>query len=127
MKTEDLEERNRSIINDENFENKNEVFDYNFEEEKNNDRLKESFSNFNEEKEEKEIENILRDLNKAIQIDINPNNFNNEHYNECQEILSILQKPICKKCHNRKHLTYYKPLTKPKKINMIGKVLIDLP
>jgi len=68
--------------------------------------------------------NILEELNKAIQIDIDPNNFS-----ECDEIVSLLRKPLIgpryKKCSNHKlsKKSVFKPLNKPKKI--FTKVLID--
>ena len=70
-----------------------------------------------------DIFNILEELNKAIQIYIDPNNFS-----ECDEIVSLLRKPLMgpryQKCSNHKlsKKSIFKPLTKPKKI--FTKVLI---
>ena len=111
------------------FTNRKESTDYNFEQEESK-QLYENLSNFNEETEEKEIENILVDLNKAIQIDVNEINLarnENKYFDECQEILSILQKPISRKFHSDRGLKPYKTLNKPRKINMKGKVLSDIP
>lgn len=50
-----------------------------------------------------------------------------EHYNECQEILSILKKPLSNKNIRHKKYNIFKPLNKPKKISLIGRVLSDIP
>ena len=134
MKTQEKENMNNSFykhlneINDI-FKNKKELTDYNFEQEENK-QLDENLSNFNEETEEKEIENILVDLNKAVQIDINEINIKrnkNKYFDECQEILSILRKPLRKKYITDKGITPFKIFNKPRKINMKGKVLSDIP
>ena len=112
------------------FTNKKETTpDYNFEQEENK-QLEENFSNFNEEAEEKEIENILVDLNKAVQIDIDDIKIKkneNKYYDECQEILSILRKPISHKFISDKGIVPFKVLSKPRKISMKGKVFSDIP
>ena len=57
----------------------------------------------------------------------NTKTIKNEHFNECQEILSILKKPLSNK--NIRNINVYdtpfKPLLKPKKISMVGKILFD--
>ena len=96
-----------------------------------------------------EIYDVVNEINKAITIELNELNLNpyfntrkhsfsfrnknknnnninnNENFNECQEILSILKKPLSNK--NIRNLDNYdnlfKPLLKPKKVSLIGKVL----
>lgn len=45
-----------------------------------------------------------------------------QHSKECQEILNVLQKPLNDKKEND---IPFKPLLKPKKISLVGKVIID--
>ena len=71
--------------------------------------------------ENNEIKSILSDLNKNIEIDIIENE--NKNYNECQEILNILKKPLSDK-NLRFYNSPFKPLLKPRKISMVGKVLL---
>ena len=59
---------------------------------------------------------LLEELNKAIQININENNID-----ECEELLSILRKPMGqtyqKSLHHKKSKkSVFKPFTKPRKI-----------
>jgi hypothetical protein len=66
---------------------------------------------------------VLEELNKAIQINIDEN-----YIDDCQEIVSILRKPMGqtyqKSIHNKKtKKSIFKPLKKPKKIFL--KVLKD--
>ena len=48
-----------------------------------------------------------------------------DHSKECQEILSILNKPLSNKnIRNKdKYETPFKPLLKPKKISLVGKII----
>lgn len=79
------------------------------------------FYNFQEESQE--IENIVKELDEAILLDIDTYT---SHSNECEEILNILKKPIHKKNrHNGNNL--FKPLRQPKKISLRGRVLSDTP
>ena len=84
-----------------------------------------------EENEINEINIILKELNKAKDININKTILekkeNYEHEKECKEIISILKKPIFSKISNFHNSinTPFKPLLKPKKISLIGKVLYD--
>ena len=64
------------------------------------------------------INNILVELNKNIDIKIPENQ-------ECKEILEILKKPYSDK--NLRNYNPFKPLSKPKKISLIGRVLSDIP
>ena len=73
--------------------------------------------------ENNEIKSILSDLDKNIEINIKENE--NKNYNECQEIINILKKPLSGKnvrCYN----SPFKPLLKPRKISMVGKVLYGM-
>ena len=70
-----------------------------------------------------DIELVLEELNKAIQINIDENNID-----DCQEIVSILRKPMGKTYqksihHKKSKKSIFKPLKKPKKIFL--KVLKD--
>ena len=69
-----------------------------------------------------EIKSILSDLDKNININIKEN----ENNNECQEIINILKKPLSDK-NIRFYNSPFKPLLKPRKISMIGKVLCGIP
>ena len=74
--------------------------------------------------ENNEIKSILSDLDKNIEI--NTKESENKNYNECQEILNILKKPLSGK-NLRLYNSPFKPLLRPRKISMIGKVLIGIP
>ena len=52
---------------------------------------------------------------------INENIINEQHEDECKEILSILEKPIRKNIYD----TPFKPLKNPKKVSLEGKVLFN--
>ena len=67
---------------------------------------------------------ILDDLNKNIEINVKE--LENENKNECQEILDILKFPLSDK-NIRGRISPFKPLLKPKKISMIGRVFSDIP
>ena len=76
-------------------------------------------------KEENNIfETILNDLNKNIQINIKELENENKNFKECQEILEILKYPLSDK-NIRNDISPFKPLLKPKKVSLIGRVLID--
>ncbi len=67
-----------------------------------------------------EIKSILSELNKNIEITIKDKNNNKE----CQEILNILKKPLSDR-NIRYFSSPFRPLEKPKKISMIGKIIFD--
>ena len=78
-----------------------------------------------------DIETILSELNKAIDIDmryvsLNENKIREkyQYQNECEEILSILKKPLSDKNISNNP---FKILTKPKKISLVGRVFSDIP
>ena len=77
-------------------------------------------------KEENSVfEAILNDLNKNIEINIKELENENKNYRECQEILEILKYPLSDK-NVRNGISPFKPLLKPKKVSLIGKVLCDI-
>ena len=105
---------NDSINNSENFEHifSNNYIIYNNVKENNNNEVEDN-------KEENIIiNNILIELNKNIEIEIPENQ-------ECKEILQILRKPYSDK--DLRNYYPFKPLSKPKKISLIGRVLSDIP
>ena len=80
---------------------------------------------YEDNKEENSVfKTILDDLNKNIEINIKE--LENENKNECQEILDILKFPLSDK-NIRGRISPFKPLLKPKKISMIGRVFSDIP
>ena len=110
--------------------NKSNVF-YDKDSSDNSDNLDQIFSNQNkinksvnnnevEDQKEEEcvINDILTELNKNIEISIPENQ-------ECKEILQILRKPYSDK--DLRNYYPFKPLSKPKKISLIGRVLSDIP
>lgn len=108
-------------------------FDYDLE----SKAIEKNINYFNEDVDKKEIkellvlmyidENCQNDKTENIKINLNDNDSNkDEHYNECQEIMSILRKPYSNK-NVRKRLNPFKPLCKPKKVSLIGKVFSDIP
>ena len=70
------------------------------------------------------IKDILDDLNKNIEINIKENENNN--YKACKEILNILKYPHSDK-NIRDNISPFKPLTKPRKVSLIGKVFFNFP
>jgi len=77
-------------------------------------------------KEENSVfEAILNDLNKNIEFDIKELENENINFRECQEILEILKYPLSDK-NIRNGISPFKPLLKPKKVYLIGKVLCDM-
>ena len=116
---------------DNNFLNFNLSFEENFNSNQklSNNKSKEEiynkFIDFENDKDEEneEIKSILSDLNKNI--DINIKEKENNNYRECQEIINILRKPLSDK-YIRSYISPFKPLLKPKKISMAGKVLYDI-
>ena len=77
-------------------------------------------------KEENSVfEAILNDLNKNIEINIKELENENKNYRECQEILEILKYTLSDK-NVRNGISPFKPLLKPKKVSLIGKVLCDI-
>jgi hypothetical protein len=80
---------------------------------------------FDEDNKEENIvlKTILDDLNKNIEI--NMKEIENKNYIECQEeILNILRKPLSRE-NDRYNISPFKPLLKPKKISMVGKVFYN--
>lgn len=142
-----FDEEDIKELND-NFKTKlNDCFNFDAEKEKN-------ISNkYFEEIDINEIFDVLNEINQAVTIDtdtINKNEFieqkkqvcndentniifNDEHFNACQEILSILKKPSSNKnirirnIYNSQNDTPFKPLLKPKKVSLVGKVFYDIP
>jgi len=53
---------------------------------------------------------------------------NEKYYNECEEILSILKKPLSDKNLKDNNIFNipFKPLLKPKKVSLVGKVIYDI-
>ena len=136
------------------FKNKSsQNFDFNFNEEKIMIEKENSQNIFNnkifEENDLSEIYDFLNEINKAENIDLNTlnkeENYNNnkkyaysqhnsniindDHFNECQEILSILKKPLSNKNLRNRNIndTPFKPLLKPKKVSLEGKILCYTP
>lgn len=77
--------------------------------------------------ENKDLEKVINELNEAIQIDLDQKR--NIHNDECDEIISILKKPIKKirSYKNRGERNLFKCLKAPKKISLVGRVLTDTP
>ena len=81
-------------------------------------------SNINSEN-KKDYHNIKRSYSSEIKKDANER----EHSNEFEEILYILKKPLINQNikKEKSYLIPFKPLLKPKKISLMGKVLFHLP
>ena len=134
---ENLTEKKNYNLNEFNysFENKKEVNDNNNvinyfsniilekESENKNDNDIADFDEDNKE-ENNEFKTILDDLNKNIEINVKE--LENENYKECQEILEILKYPRSDK-NIRGGISPFKPLLKPKKISLVGKVFYNIP
>jgi hypothetical protein len=134
---ESLTEKKNYNLNEFNysFENKKEINDNNNvinffsniilekESENKNDN---DIADFDEDNKEENIEfkTILDDLNKNIEINVKE--LENENYKECQEILEILKYPRSDK-NIRGGISPFKPLLKPKKISLVGKVFYNIP
>ena len=92
-----------------------------------NERINESYKNFceNIDKEElKDINTILIELNKSIEINLDY--YENNNNNECMELIFLLEKKEHKKKRNiNKKIKNgpFKSLKKPKIISMNGRVL----
>ena len=142
-----FDEEDFKELND-NFKNKsNNCFNFDAEKEKN-------FSNkCLEDNDINELYDVLNEINQAVTIDTDTKNkkeyieykkqdyndentniiFKDEHYNACQEILSILKKPSSNKTlrnrniYNSEYDTPFKPLLQPKKVPLVGKVFYDIP
>ena len=99
---------NSNLSFDNNFENKDKLLIKDFIDDKNEDNL--------------EIKTILSDLDKNI----NLKEKENKNFKECQEILNILKKPLSDK-NIRFYNSPFKPLLKPRKISMVGRVFYDIP
>ena len=115
------------------FENKIDLTDINFLSniilENENEKIVENEINDFEEdnKEENSVfETILNDLNKNIEINIKEHENENNINQSCQELLEILKYPLSDK-NIRNGISPFKPMLKPKKISLIGKVLSDMP
>lgn len=140
---EDIKKLNNNIKN-----KSNHCFNFDAEKEKNL-----NYKYF-EENDINEIFDVLNEMNQAVTIDTDSINkkefighdkkeyndentnimFNDEHFNACQEILSILKKPSSNKTiirnrniYNSQNDTPFKPLLKPKKVSLVGKVFYDIP
>ena len=147
-------EENFAELNDI-FENKSSPsLNYKNEEEKKSGKENEKSHNifenkYFEEADLDEIYDVLYEINQAVTIDVNTINKDNfyhnknnskseqnlniknddEHFNECQEIISILKKPLSNKdVRNGKFYdSPFKPLLKPKKVSLVGKVFYGIP
>ena len=115
------------------FENKIDLTDINFLsniilENENEKIVKNEINDFEEDnKEENSVfETILNDLNKNIEINLKEHENENSINQPCQEILDILTYPLSDK-NIRNGISPFKPMLKPKKISLIGKVLSDMP
>ena len=96
----------------------------------------------------KDIYKLLKEINQAINLNINSENkkdYHNikrscssenkkdanerKHSNEFEEILCILKKPLINKNikKEKSYLIPFKPLLKPKKISLVGKVIFHVP
>ena len=125
------------------FKNKSsQNFDFNFNEEKiliEKENSKNIFNNkIFEENDLSEIYDFLNEINKEENYNNNKkyafsqhnsNITNDDHFNECQEILSILKKPLSNKNLRNRNIndTPFKPLLKPKKVSLEGKILCYTP
>ena len=116
---------------------------------KENEKYQNIFENrYFEEEDLDEIYSVLYEINQAVTIDVNSINKKNfylnnnnskseenlnikkeDHTKEFQEIISILKKPLSNKdIRNGKFYdSPFKPLLKPKKVSLVGKVLCGLP
>ena len=116
---------------------------------KENEKSQNIFENkFLEEADLDEIYDFLNEINQAVTIDVNTidkksfylnnknskseqnlNIKNEDHSNEFKEILFILKKPLSNKdIRNGKFYdSPFKPLLKPKKVSLVGKVLYGNP
>lgn len=76
-----------------------------------------------------EIEDIsllLNELNKSAYINLESSLIRNPKYKtESEEIISILRKPLKSKKYLNDNI--FKPMKKPKKISLAGKILVDCP
>ena len=81
-----------------------------------------------------EINDILKEMDKSTSKiinyshdNINIKSNNESHEKECNEIISILKRPFSNKevCHLNLG-TPFKPLSKPKKVSMIGKIIYNV-
>ena len=128
----DKNQMENKILNDFNFSfDKKEINDNKFfsniifEKESENNNNDNSYDYDEDKKEENSIfRSILDDLNKNIEINIKENE--NKNSKVCQEILGILKMPLSDK-NIRYGISPFKPLLKPKKISLIGKVFYDIP
>ena len=155
IETDSSFEKDISEINN-NFQNKL-SYNLDFKSESHKKILKKDKSQFNfehkyfEEADIEEIYEMIYEINQTVTIDVNATNKNDyyrnnkrshsvqkitytneDNYNECKEIISILKKPILqinnKDIKNKKiNETPFKPLLMPKKVSLEGKVLYNNP
>ena len=80
-------------------------------------------------KSKKNRKNYYNKNKKLLNIVENINALNDSHSKVCQEILAILQKPLCYKIirNKDKYETPFKPLLRPKKISLVGKIIVGSP
>ena len=99
----------------------NNIFDCNLKQEK---IIKEEI----DENEISELKNIITNINwtkiNILNNSIEIIKLNNKYEDECKEILSILKKPIIDK-NNSELNNPFKPLSKPKKLSLKGKVILS--
>ena len=115
------------------FENKNDINDINILSnivlENEDEKIeKNEINDFDEDNKEENsvLEAILDDLNKNIEINVKELENENKNNPQCREILEILKYPLSDK-NIRNGISPFKPLLKPKKISLLGKVLSDMP
>ena len=94
-----------------------------------NEKFNESFNfyfgNIDKE-EEKDLNMILKELNKAIQINLDCKYLKKSINNECKELIFLLENKGNKKINHSNKMNKsgpFKPLKKPKIISMTGRVL----
>ena len=130
--------KNNQISNDcsfekEDFDDENDIGHFFLNNQIVSENSSESSDNEDEENdrlEEQDIfNNILNDLNKNIEIDLKETQtYENKNYEECQEILSILKKPLSHKNLKTSYLySPFKQLIRPKRVSLKGRVLSDIP
>lgn len=64
----------------------------------------------------------------SYSLETKTNKKSDQHFNECEEILSILKKPLSEKNLKDKNILFipFKPLLEPKKVSLVGKVFYEI-
>ena len=70
----------------------------------------------------------IKNRRRSYSFEIKKNKKNEKQLNECEEILSILKKPLSDKNLKDKNIFNFpfKPLLEPKKVSLVGKVIYDI-